>query len=68
MIAAMNMIDSPITKEALKKKLQSLNNFDLKGLTLRSNPARNDLNRYVYLETGADEQWTRKEINPTTYN
>jgi len=36
---------------------------DIKGINLTYNPKRADLTKYVYLETGDNDKWVRKEVS-----
>lgn len=61
---ALEKIEPPFTKEKILKQLQSLKNYDLKGLPLTFNPKTQSLVPYVWIESDEDEEWVQK---PATY-
>lgn len=65
LIDAMKHITPPITKEKILKKLEQLDNYKFKGLTLTFHPDRRDLAEYIWLESGPDQEWDQKKIKQT---
>jgi len=63
LIEAFKKIDGPITMESVKKSIKSFKDVDIKGINLTYNPKRADLTKYVYLETGDNDKWVRKEVS-----
>lgn len=57
---ALEKIEPPFTKEKILKQLQSLKNYDLKGLPLTFNPNTQSLLPYVWIESGDNEEWVQK--------
>ena len=55
-------IEPPITAQKILKKLESLHHYPYKGLTLTFDPYTRSLARYIWLETGNEEEWMKKEI------
>ena len=49
----------PFSNKQILEYLESLNNFEFKGLTFTFNPERRDLSPSVWLETAPDKQWPR---------
>ena len=53
----LTLIKGAITKEALMKALESLNNFNLGGIVLTFDPERRELGKYVWLQTEDTKDW-----------
>lgn len=62
LLELMSNIQGPITNEALMKELEALNNYPFKGLTLTFDPQTRSIAQYVWLESGDNEKWEKKEI------
>ncbi len=62
----MKQITPPITKEKILDKLEHLNNYNFKGLHLTFDPKRRDLAQYIWLESGDNSEWLKKEIDKTS--
>ncbi len=58
----MKQIDPPITKEKILNKLEQLKDYEFKGLKLTFDPNRRDLARYIWLESGENQNWVQKKI------
>ncbi len=63
LLDALKKIEGPITKNKILEQLESLNEYPFKGLTLTFNPQRRDLARSIWIETGDNQDWVRKEID-----
>lgn len=62
LVDVMQQITPPITKEKILQKLEALKEYDFKGLKLTFDPERRDLARYIWLESGDDQEWVQKKI------
>ncbi len=62
LVDIMQQIIPPITKEKILQKLEALKEYDFKGLKLTFDPERRDLARYIWLESGDDQEWVQKKI------
>ncbi len=62
LIYALNHIEGPITNDKILEKLESFNNFKLKGLDLTFHPEKRSLSKYIWLESGDNVDWERKPI------
>ena len=58
----MKQTEPPITKEKILNKLEQLKDYDFKGLKLTFDPNRRDLARYIWLESGENQDWVQKKI------
>ena len=63
LLDAMSKITPPVTKEKILQQLESYNNYQFKGLTLTFDPKRRDFAKYIWLETGDNQEWVQKEID-----
>jgi len=61
-VDALQKIDGEITREKIKKQLESLDNYQFKGLTLTFNPETRSLFDSVWIETSPDEEWIEKKV------
>ena len=61
-IDMLQKIEGPVTREKVRQKLESLNNYQFKGLTLTFNPETRSLFESVWIETGDDEEWIEKKV------
>lgn len=61
LIDTLENIDPPFSKDKIKQKLESLNNYQFKDLILTFNTARRDLTDFVWLETDQDAEWEKIE-------
>jgi ABC-type branched-subunit amino acid transport system substrate-binding protein len=62
LIDALEHVKTP-TPEKIKKYLESLKDYDLKGITLSFNPERRQLSTKVWIETGPNTPWIEKSLN-----
>ncbi len=58
----MKQVEPPITKEKILSKLEQLKDYEFKGLKLTFDPNRRDLARYIWLESGKNQDWVQKRI------
>ena len=65
LLEAIKHITPPITKDKILAKIESFKNHPLKGLTLTFDPNRRDLATHVWIESGDDRDWLKKEITKT---
>jgi ABC-type branched-subunit amino acid transport system substrate-binding protein len=50
------------TPQAVKKYLESIKDYDFKGIPLSFDPEHRTLSTKIWIETGADEPWIEKNI------
>ena len=62
LIEMMNSLEPPITKEKILQKLESLKNYEFKGLNLTFNPDTRSLAQNIWLESGQKDEWIKKPI------
>jgi ABC-type branched-subunit amino acid transport system substrate-binding protein len=62
LVDIMKKIENNITKDNIQKELEALNNYSFKGLTLTFNAQTRSLARSVWIETGPDTEWIKKDI------
>lgn len=65
LLDVMHRIKGPITREKIVGKLESFYDDKFEGFTLTFNPATRSLARYVWIETGGDEDWIERKIKNT---
>ena len=61
LIDALQHIKEP-TPQAVKQYLESLKNYNLKGITLSFDPQRRSLSTKVWIETGTTTDWIERDI------
>lgn len=54
--------DTNNIKPTLQKYIESLDNFNFKGLNLTFNPQTRTLGKYIWLETDDEHEWIQKEV------
>ena len=62
LLEAIKQITPPITKDKILAKIESFQNHPLKGFILSFDPNRRDLAQHVWIESGDDVDWLKKEI------
>ena len=62
LIDVMHKIEPPITKDKILKKLESLHNYNFKGLILNYNPKERTLARYIWIEDHTRKKWIKEPI------
>jgi ABC-type branched-subunit amino acid transport system substrate-binding protein len=65
LIDVMHRIRGPITREKIVEKLEALYDDKFEGFTLTFNPKTRSLARYVWIETGPNEDWIERKIKST---
>lgn len=61
-VDALKKIKGDITIDAIRKQIESLKDYNLKGITLTFNPQHRDLTNFVWIETGELDEWIKKDI------
>jgi ABC-type branched-subunit amino acid transport system substrate-binding protein len=56
-VEAVRLIKGPINNESIKRSLESMKNYDFKGLKLTFNPATRELSNMVWLDLGDGSPW-----------
>lgn len=62
LVDIMKKLDDPITNEKILHKLESLDHYQLKGLTLTFNAQSRDLSQPVWLETEKNKPWSQGAV------
>lgn len=65
LIDVMHRIKEPITREKIVEKMEAFYDDKFEGFTLTFNPKTRSLARYVWIETGEDEDWIERKIKST---
>lgn len=66
LVEAMRIIKGPITNQSIKKTLESMKNYDFKGLKLNFNQAERYLSETIWLDVGNGEEWKPFTVNKYT--
>ncbi|MGB8366781.1 MAG: ABC transporter substrate-binding protein [Candidatus Babeliales bacterium] len=62
---ALQNIELPVTREKIKKQLESFKHYDFKGLTFTFNPETRGIFDKVWIETAPDEEWMMSTVKPS---
>lgn len=62
LIDVLQHIQEQPTRENIKKHLESLKDYDFRGINLSFNPERRSLSTKVWIETGTNDPWIEKNI------
>lgn len=65
LLDVMQRIQGPVTREKIVEKLEAFYDDKFEGFTLTFNPATRSIARYVWIETGENEDWIEKKIKST---